>query len=59
LSNGHERKAALIEIDTVNIPVTDKKRSTEWFVKHFGLVVQGDHLMVGKQDVFLLESDES
>jgi hypothetical protein len=42
------KKAGLTGIDSVYIPVSNKQKSTDWFVEHFGLVVEGDHLLVGK-----------
>jgi hypothetical protein len=38
------KKAILSGIDTVYISVSNKQQSTYWFVEHFGLVVEGDHL---------------
>jgi hypothetical protein len=53
------KKAILTGIDTVYISVSNKQQSTDWFVEHFGLVVEGDHLLVGKVEVFLVEANES
>jgi hypothetical protein len=58
IKHAEVKKAALTGIDSVYIPVSNKQQSTDWFVEHFGLVVEGDHLLVGKVEVFLVHSNE-
>ncbi len=53
-----KKKAALTGIDAVYLPVTDKEKASAWYVEHFGLVIEGDHLLAGKQEIFLIESRE-
>ncbi|MBO9610467.1 MAG: VOC family protein [Paenibacillaceae bacterium] len=50
--------AKLTGVDCVYIPVTNKQEAVAWFVKHFGLVIEGDHLLAGRQEIFLLHADE-
>jgi hypothetical protein len=52
------RKAALTGIDSVYISVSNKQQSADWFVEHFGLVVEGDHLLAGKVEVFLVQAND-
>jgi catechol 2,3-dioxygenase-like lactoylglutathione lyase family enzyme len=53
--HSESEKARLTGIDAVYIPVTNKDQSKQWFVEHFGLSVEGDHLLAGRQEIFLLE----
>jgi catechol 2,3-dioxygenase-like lactoylglutathione lyase family enzyme len=50
-----EKRAKLIGIDGVYIPVSNRKKSEEWYMEHLGLEHGGDFLLAGRQEVFLRE----
>lgn len=50
------KRSVLIGIDGVYIPVSNRKKSEEWYMEHLGLESRGDYLLAGKQEVFLRES---
>lgn len=47
----------LTGIDSIYIPVKNREQSMAWFIRHFGLEVEGDHLKIGSQlEFFFLET---
>ncbi|SEO31440.1 VOC family protein [Paenibacillus sp. OV219] len=50
-----KKQPALIGIDGVYIPVSDRKQAEEWYALHLGLERKEDYLLAGKQEVFLRE----
>jgi hypothetical protein len=50
-----ETRGKLIGIDGVYIPVTNRKKSEDWYIEHLGMEQGGDYLLVGRQEVFLRE----
>jgi catechol 2,3-dioxygenase-like lactoylglutathione lyase family enzyme len=50
-----ENRAKLLGIDGVYIPVTNRKKSEEWYVEHLGMERGGDYLLAGRQEIFLRE----
>lgn len=49
------KRAKLIGIDGVYIPVSNRKKSEEWYVDNLGMEQGSDYLLVGRQEVFLRE----
>ncbi|QHW30911.1 hypothetical protein GZH47_08625 [Paenibacillus rhizovicinus] len=49
------KKAKMIGIDGVYIPVSNRKQSEAWYVEHLGMEHGGDYLLAGSQEVFLRE----
>lgn len=46
----------LSSIDSIYLPVKNKEHSMAWYVNHFGLEIEGDHLKIGQVEVFFLET---
>ncbi|NOU73435.1 VOC family protein [Paenibacillus sp. LMG 31458] len=53
------KKPALIGIDGVYIPVSDREKSEQWYIEHLGLKGNEDYLLAGKQEVFLRERTDN
>lgn len=45
-------KPLLTSLDSIYIPVGNRERTMQWYVDHFGLEIEGDHLKIGHVEVF-------
>lgn len=50
-----EKRAKLIGIDGVYIPVSNRKKTEEWYVDNLGMEHGRDYLLAGRQGIFLRE----
>ncbi|MBP1993055.1 hypothetical protein [Paenibacillus eucommiae] len=46
----------LTTLDSIYIPVKERTKSMNWFLQHFDLIVEGDHLKIGSTELFFLET---
>jgi hypothetical protein len=49
-------KPKLTSVDSIYIPVKERLKSMNWFLHHFDLIVERDHLKIGHTDLFCLET---
>lgn len=47
-----EKRAKLIGIDGVYIPVSNRKQSEEWYVEHLGVEQSGDYCLQANKKFF-------
>ncbi|QGQ94680.1 hypothetical protein EHS13_07155 [Paenibacillus psychroresistens] len=51
-------KPKLTSVDSIYIPVKKREHSMNWFLQHFDLIIEGDHLKIGHTELFCVETTD-